>query len=80
MLKTAGYIISTLSVILLGIVSWKATASDGFLRACLVAGMAASVLGMLCRWLSFRRSETSASTPPAQRASPGWPIGEPSRR
>lgn len=52
-LKTSGYIISTLSVILLAVVSWKATAEDPVLRACLVGGALASVLGMFCRWLSY---------------------------
>ncbi len=53
MLKTFGYLISTLSVILLGIVSWKATAVDPLLRLCLITGMLASMLGMFCRWLSY---------------------------
>ena len=53
MLKTFGYITSTLSVILLAIVSWKATESDAALRACLVGGALASILGMFCRWLSY---------------------------
>jgi hypothetical protein len=52
-LKTLGYLISTLSVILLAIVSWKATASEPLLRGCLIAGALASVLGMFCRWLSY---------------------------
>jgi hypothetical protein len=52
-LKTLGYVISTLSVILLGVVSWKATESDMGLRACLIAGAFASILGMFCRWLSY---------------------------
>lgn len=57
MLKTAGYFISTLSVFLLGLVSWKATETEPDLRIYLVAGMAASVLGMLCRWLSYQLQE-----------------------
>lgn len=57
MLKTAGYLISTLSVFLLGLVSWKATETDPDLRLYLLAGMAASVLGMFCRWLSYQSQE-----------------------
>lgn len=53
MLKSLGYLISTLSVILLGIVSWKATESEPDLRLALIAGMLTSVLGMACRWLAY---------------------------
>ena len=53
MLKTLGYLISTLSVVLLAIVSWKATAAEPLLRGCLIGGAVASVLGMFCRWLSY---------------------------
>ena len=53
LLKTIGYLISTLSVILLGIVSWQATVSEPGLRIALIAGMLSSVLGMACRWLSY---------------------------
>ena len=74
MLKTLGYFISTLSVILLGLVSWKATETDMTLRLLLLAGMAASILGMFCRWLSYRLQEKpggarGAPTAPARRAS-----------
>jgi protein-S-isoprenylcysteine O-methyltransferase Ste14 len=61
MLKATGYLISTLSVLLLGIVSWQSTADDHEMRWLLVAGMVAAALGMLCRWLSFRLDERPAS-------------------
>lgn len=57
MLKTVGYFISTLSVFLLGLVSWKATETEPDLRLYLLAGVAASVLGMFCRWLSYQLQE-----------------------
>lgn len=53
MLKTTGYLISTLSVILLAIVAWESTSHEPLLRGCLVAGAGASILGMFCRWLSY---------------------------
>jgi hypothetical protein len=53
-LKTIGYIISSLSVALLGIVSWKAASADTLLLVCLVAGMAASAIGMLLRRISYQ--------------------------
>jgi hypothetical protein len=53
MLKTLGYLVSTLSVVLLGIVSWSTALAHPPLMACLVGGMAASVMGMGLRWLSY---------------------------
>lgn len=67
-LKSVGYLISTISVILLGIVSWQATASEPDLRIALIAGMFASVLGMACRWLAY---VTEKKLPAGMAASPG---------
>ncbi|MEA3012360.1 MAG: hypothetical protein QOD42_905 [Sphingomonadales bacterium] len=52
--KGLGYLISTISVLLLGVVSWKSASEHPWLFACLIAGMAASVLGMTLRWISHR--------------------------
>lgn len=52
-LKGAGYLISTVSVILLAIVSWSSAQKSELLMACLLGGAAASILGMFCRWLSY---------------------------
>jgi hypothetical protein len=52
-IKSTGYLVSTLSVVLLGVVSWKSASEDRWLLVCLIAGMAASVGGMLLRWLSY---------------------------
>jgi hypothetical protein len=64
MLKTLGCLISILSVLMLGAVSWKATEADMALRLCLLAGVATSVLGMFLRWLSFLEE---------RRKAPAWP-------
>lgn len=56
-LKGLGYLVSTVSVMLLGIVAWKGAKEAPWLLACLIAGMAASVAGMGLRWLSHRLSE-----------------------
>jgi len=56
-IKTAGYLVSTLSVLLLGIVSWKAASEHPVLTACLIGGMLASILGMLLRWISYQVQE-----------------------
>lgn len=53
-LKGLGYLTSTLSVVLLGIVSLKAAEESPLLLACLLLGMVSSVAGMLLRWRSHR--------------------------
>jgi hypothetical protein len=55
--KGLGYSVSTLSVILLGIVAWQSASEQPLLFACLIAGMAASVAGMALRWISHRIDE-----------------------
>lgn len=55
--KGLGYLVSTISVILLGIVAWKGAREEPLLLACLIAGMIASVAGMTLRWISHRLSE-----------------------
>jgi hypothetical protein len=52
-IKTIGYLVSTVSVALLAIVSWKSASQDPILAACLIGGAAASILGMALRWLSY---------------------------
>lgn len=55
--KGLGYLVSTISVLLLGITAWKGAKEEPLLLACLLAGMAASVAGMSLRWISHRLSE-----------------------
>ena len=54
MLKTSGYLVSTISVVLLGVVSWESASKNPVLLSCLIMGMTASTVGMLLRWLSYR--------------------------
>ena len=54
MLKGLGYLVSTVSVLLLGILSWKSASEQPLLRLCLILGMLASIAGMALRWLSHR--------------------------
>ena len=56
-LKSLGYLISTGSVLLLGLVAWEGTRGNDSLRLLLVAGMAASIAGMVLRWLSYREEK-----------------------
>ncbi|WP_296595383.1 hypothetical protein [Phenylobacterium sp.] len=53
MLKTLGYVISALSVVLLAVPSWKSASEHPVLLFALMAGMATSILGMFLRWLSY---------------------------
>jgi hypothetical protein len=53
-LKGAGYLVSTASVALLGVVSWKSASQDSVLMACLILGVLLSVAGMMLRWRSHR--------------------------
>lgn len=52
-LKGIGYVISTVSVVLLAIVSWKHASEDLLLAVCLVGGAATSIAGMYFRWASY---------------------------
>jgi len=52
-IKSLGYLISTASVILLGIVSWQSASKETFLTICLIVGAATSIIGMALRWSSY---------------------------
>lgn len=56
-IKSAGYLISIVSVGLLGAVSWKSATHEPFLRWALIFGMVFSVLGMILRWISYQIEE-----------------------
>ena len=56
-MKTIGYLISTISVLLLGYVSWQGAKTDPQLQTVLLFGMLASVLGMFLRWLTYREKK-----------------------
>jgi len=56
-IKSCGYAISTVSVALLGFVSWQNASQHALLKLCLVMGMATSVIGMFLRWLSYALEE-----------------------
>ena len=67
-LKGLGYLTSTLSVFLLGIVSLEAAEESPLLLVCLVVGMAASVAGMCLRWRSHRLEQHEKDREPASSA------------
>jgi hypothetical protein len=61
-LKGLGYLVSTASVILLGITAWKSASEQPLLLACLILGMLASVTGMGLRWISHRMEQKEKAT------------------
>ena len=52
--KGAGYLTSTVSVVLLAYVALKGAEGDAVLMACLVLGALTSIAGMAMRWRSHR--------------------------
>jgi hypothetical protein len=62
-IKTVGYLISSVSVVLLGLVAWDGAKDKPVLLACLVVGMLASIVGMFCRWLSYQEKEEPPRSP-----------------
>lgn len=63
-IKTAGYVVSSLSVLLLAIVAWPAASRNHWTATALIAGAGLSVLGMAFRWLSYWL-ESRRGPPPA---------------
>ena len=61
-MKGVGYSISIVSVFLLAAPTWKNAWADPTLRACLVLGMVASIVGMLLRWMAARREAKRRSS------------------
>jgi hypothetical protein len=55
--KTLGYLVSIVSVFLLGAIAWPSQGDPGWHLPVLVAGMAASVLGMGFRLKAHRREK-----------------------
>ena len=68
MLKTVGYLVSCVSVALLGLAAYPG-AEKAHLLPALFAGMAASVAGMALRWSSYeieRRSKAKSADGPGR--------------
>jgi len=53
-IKTIGYLISTVSVVLLAVVAYPRAKDSPLLLACLIGGAITSIMGMFCRWLSYQ--------------------------
>ena len=58
-MKSFGYLLSLVSVFLLGLVSWQSTADQPLMRWALIGGVAASVVGLLLRLIAnLRKGDT----------------------
>lgn len=55
--KGVGYIVSIVSVFLIGAVAWPKAADPQWMRTALVAGMATSVIGMGLRYIAHRKEQ-----------------------
>jgi hypothetical protein len=55
--KGAGYLVSSVSVLLLAVSPLKTAKDDPVLFACLAGGVLLSILGMVLRYLSHRRDQ-----------------------
>ena len=57
--KLIGYSISSLSVVLLGVAALPFSEDTWWQVPTIVAGMAASILGMICRYISHRQEKAA---------------------
>lgn len=56
-MKGAGYLVSSVSVLLLAVSPLKTAMDDPILLACIAGGVALSILGMVLRYVSHRRDQ-----------------------
>lgn len=67
-MKGVGYLISTLSVLLLGAVAWPKTGDPSWKAVAVAAGMAASILGMALRFMAHRKQDAELKQAKARSA------------
>ena len=75
-IKTTGYLVSSVSVALLGGAAWPGAEERGLVPV-LVLGMAASIGGMDMRWWSYeveRRSRRQSRMEEARASSPAYSL------
>lgn len=56
-MRGLGYLISIVSVVLLGVVAWPTPAEPRWHIPAILAGMALSILGMSLRWTASRQQK-----------------------
>ena len=55
--KAAGYILSIVSVLLIGIVAWPKPGEPEWMRLVLIGGMATSIIGMGLRYIAHLKEK-----------------------
>ena len=55
--KGLGYLISVVSVLLIGVVAWPRPDEPDWKAGVLLIGIAASIIGMALRYLSYRKEQ-----------------------
>jgi hypothetical protein len=75
-MKGVGYSISTVSVLALGAVAWPGPHEPEWKAVAVVVGMAASIIGMVVRYLSHRKDHPRRAQPsrPRSRLDPRQPL------
>ena len=58
-MKSLGYLISVVSVIMLGTIAWPKPDEPRWKAVLLVCGMTASIVGMFLRFLSHRKEKAA---------------------
>ena len=56
-IKGLGYIVSIVSVFLIGAVAWPKPQEADWMRLALIAGMATSIMGMGLRYIAHRKEQ-----------------------
>ena len=59
--KAAGYVISMVSVMLIGAVAWPGDDDPAWMAPVLLAGMLFSILGMGMRWVASAQEKKAAA-------------------
>jgi uncharacterized membrane protein YhhN len=60
-MRGLGYLISIISVVLIGLVAWPRPEEPSWKVLTLLAGMALSILGMGLRWMASSKQEAEMS-------------------
>ncbi|NUS99649.1 MAG: hypothetical protein HOP96_01580 [Sphingomonas sp.] len=66
--KGLGYLVSIVSVLLLGAIAWPKPEDPGWHQPVLIAGMATSIIGMGFRYLAHRKQQAELKKAEAEAA------------
>lgn len=66
-MKSLGYLISTMSVIMLGAVAWPKPSEPTYVKWLVIGGMTPSIVGMFLRYLSHRKDKREIAEAKSER-------------